>query len=64
MLVIGFLVFLFGILADLVATNRNLHEETLYYLKRLALDRRNGVATGEAVQSRFSSKTSDRDIRI
>ncbi len=38
-LIIGFLVFLFGILADLVATNRRLHEDALYYLKRLNFDK-------------------------
>lgn len=36
-LIIGFLIFLIGLLADLVTINRRLHEETLYYLKRLAL---------------------------
>lgn len=37
-LVIGFLIFLFGVLADLVAANRALLEETLYRLKRLEVD--------------------------
>jgi glycosyltransferase involved in cell wall biosynthesis len=36
-LVIGFLVFLFGVLADLIAANRQLQEEVLYRLKRLEL---------------------------
>jgi glycosyltransferase involved in cell wall biosynthesis len=36
--VIGFLIFLIGIVGDLIATNRRLHEETLYYLKHLAFD--------------------------
>jgi glycosyltransferase involved in cell wall biosynthesis len=36
-LIIGFLIFLFGILADLVSANRLLLEETLYRLKRLEL---------------------------
>jgi hypothetical protein len=34
-LIIGFLILLFGILADLVSANRRLLEETLYRLKRL-----------------------------
>lgn len=38
-LIIGFLIFLFGILADLVGANRQLIEETLYRLKRLELSR-------------------------
>lgn len=36
-LVIGFLIFLFGVLADLTAANRQLLEETLYRIKRLEL---------------------------
>jgi hypothetical protein len=36
-LVIGFVIFLFGVLADLIAANRQLLEETLYRLKRLEL---------------------------
>lgn len=36
LLVIGFLVFLIGLVGDLIATNRRLQEETLYYLKRIA----------------------------
>jgi glycosyltransferase involved in cell wall biosynthesis len=36
-LVIGFLIFLFGVLADLTAANRQLLEETLYRLKRQEL---------------------------
>lgn len=38
-LIIGFLILLFGILADLVGANRQLIEETLYRLKRLELSR-------------------------
>ena len=38
-LTIGFLVGLFGILAEIVATNRRLQEETLYYLKRVTFSR-------------------------
>ncbi len=37
-LMIGFLIFLFGVLADLVAANRRLMEETLYRVKRLELN--------------------------
>ena len=36
-LIVGFLIFLIGLLADIVATNRRLQEETLYYLKRASL---------------------------
>jgi len=36
-LIIGFLIFLFGILADLISANRLLIEEALYRLKRLEL---------------------------
>jgi glycosyltransferase involved in cell wall biosynthesis len=38
-LIIGFLIFLFGVLADLIAANRTLLEENLYRLKRMELDR-------------------------
>lgn len=41
-LIIGFLIFLFGILADLVSANRLLLEETLYRLKRLELVQSDG----------------------
>jgi hypothetical protein len=36
-LIIGLLIFLFGVLADMVAANRQLLEETLYRLKRIEL---------------------------
>jgi hypothetical protein len=35
-LVIGFIVFLIGIVADIQGTNRRLQEEALYFLKRAA----------------------------
>ncbi|GAB4334999.1 MAG: glycosyltransferase family 2 protein [Phototrophicales bacterium] len=35
LLIIGFIVFLIGLLGDLIAINRRLHEETLYYVKKL-----------------------------
>jgi glycosyltransferase involved in cell wall biosynthesis len=38
-LIVGFQVMLIGLLADLIAANRRLIEETLYRLKRLELDR-------------------------
>ena len=37
-LIIGFLIFLFGILADLIGANRTLLEETLYRLKRIEIE--------------------------
>lgn len=37
-LILGFLIFLFGLLADLVAANRVLLEETLYRLKRMEIE--------------------------
>lgn len=43
-LIVGFLIFLIGLLADIVATSRRLQEESLYYLKRLALSQ--GHASG------------------
>jgi hypothetical protein len=39
-LIIGILILIFGLLADLIAANRRLTEETLYRLKRLDLERR------------------------
>lgn len=44
-LIIGFLIFLFGILADLVSANRQLLEESLYRLKRLELAQSNDRQT-------------------
>lgn len=38
LLIIGFLVFLIGILGELIAINRHLHEETLFRLKKSALE--------------------------
>jgi hypothetical protein len=38
-LIIGFVTFLFGVVADLTAANRQLLEEVLYRLKRQELDR-------------------------
>lgn len=37
-LIIGILILIFGVLADLIAANRRLSEEALYRLKRLELD--------------------------
>ena len=36
-LIIGFIIFLIGLIGDLIAINRRLHEETLYYVKRSVL---------------------------
>jgi glycosyltransferase involved in cell wall biosynthesis len=38
-IILGFVIFLFGLIGELIAVNRRLHEETLYYLKRQQLDR-------------------------
>ncbi|HRE25108.1 MAG TPA: glycosyltransferase family 2 protein [Anaerolineales bacterium] len=38
-LIIGILILMFGVLADLIAANRRLTEETLYRIKRLELSR-------------------------
>lgn len=38
---IGFLVFMFGIVADLISSNRKLIEKTLYKIKKLELEKRN-----------------------
>jgi glycosyltransferase involved in cell wall biosynthesis len=37
LLIIGFIVWLIGLIGDLISINRRLHEETLYYVKRLTL---------------------------
>lgn len=37
LIIIAFIVFLMGLVGDLIAINRRLQEESLYYLKRLAL---------------------------
>lgn len=44
-IIIAFLVFLIGLVGELIAINRRLHEETLYYLKRSILtpDHENGA---------------------
>lgn len=49
-LLLGFLIFLFGVLSDLVAANRRLTEETLYRIRRLELEwqgREGGKETGD-----------------
>jgi hypothetical protein len=43
-LILGFLIFLFGVLADLIGSNRRLLEEMLYRVKRLQADRRAGAS--------------------
>ena len=45
LLTLGFLVFLFGLLAHLIAVNRQLLEENLYRTKRLALSQSAEVST-------------------
>ena len=37
-LMMGVVIFILGIVGDLIAINRRLHEETLYHVKRLTLD--------------------------
>jgi hypothetical protein len=37
-LLLGFLIFLFGVLSDVIAANRRLTEETLYRIRRLELE--------------------------
>lgn len=41
-LTLGFLIFVLGVIADLIAANRRLMEETLYRVKRLELEHPNG----------------------
>ena len=36
-IIIAFLIFLIGLVGELIAINRRLHEETLYYVKRSVL---------------------------
>ncbi len=36
-LIVSLLIYMIGLIGDLIAINRRLHEETLYYVKRLAL---------------------------
>lgn len=38
LLIIGFMIFLIGLLGNLIAINRRLHEETLYHLKKLTVN--------------------------
>ncbi len=45
LLIIGFVVFLIGLLGDIIAINRRLHEETLYYLKRMAFKQDSLIAS-------------------
>ncbi len=48
LLIIGFMVFLIGLVADLVGANRKIMEETLYRVKRLDVD---GPAHAQAVSA-------------
>ena len=41
LIIIGFLVFMFGIISDLISNNRKLIEKTLYKVKKLELERKN-----------------------
>ncbi len=54
-LIIGILILIFGLLADLIAANRRLTEETLYRLKRVEFERRldpsmNGLSMSRGAQ--------------
>lgn len=40
LLIIGFMIFLFGLIGSLIAMNRRLHEETLYRIKKVTLNPR------------------------
>lgn len=40
LLIIGFMIFLFGLIGSLIAMNRRLHEESLYRIKKMALNQR------------------------
>ena len=40
LVIIGFLVFMFGIISDLISNNRKLIEKTLYKVKKLELERK------------------------
>ena len=46
-LIIGILILIFGVLADLMAANRRLTEEALYRLKRLELERTTDATEGD-----------------
>jgi glycosyltransferase involved in cell wall biosynthesis len=49
LLILGFLLFVFGVLADLIAANRRLTEETLYRLRKLELSGQEPLVTIEYV---------------
>jgi glycosyltransferase involved in cell wall biosynthesis len=51
LLIIGFIIFLIGLVGDLIAINRRLHEETLYYVKRSAMQAQPAGATIQTVEA-------------
>jgi len=53
-LVLGMLIFLFGVLADLIGANRQLLEDALYRIKRLELERRASQTSGPTTLSERS----------
>lgn len=61
-LLIGFLIFLFGVLADMIAGTRRLTEEALYRIRRMELDwearERPAGEAGEACESRPADERS------
>lgn len=61
LLIVGFLIFSFGILADLVALNRRLLEENLYHVKRLAAQNSppNKALARDPLQSQSSNPSTD-----
>jgi glycosyltransferase involved in cell wall biosynthesis len=54
LLLLGFLIFLFGILADLVAGTRRLTEETLYHIRKLEIETEARKREGESANQRLS----------
>jgi glycosyltransferase involved in cell wall biosynthesis len=50
LLMMGFLIGVFGLLGELIAVNRRLHEETLYYLKRISLTDDNRLSANPALE--------------
>ena len=59
LLIIGFMVFLIGLVGELVAMNRRLQEETLFYVKRLALAQPDAQPTPTRLQPHPKLETPD-----
>lgn len=63
-IIIAFIIFLIGLIGDLIAINRRLHEETLYYLKKSMFGKANMPALEPQTQHETTNDLSAEDVMM